>query len=116
MNLTDFYQQVGGSYEVAIARLRKDTLISKYLKMFLADDSYAKLAEAYEAKDSRKIFEASHALKGLAANLELTNLFNAASTICEDTRHGEPTGDIDKEFEAVHTEYDNAVSAINEVD
>lgn len=115
MTLDEFYAEVGGSYETAIKRLRRDELIKKYLKMFLADDSYSKLESAVASKESKAIFEASHALKGLAANLELTRLFNAASTICEDTRHGEPTGDVDAEMESVKNEYNLAVASIQEL-
>lgn len=116
MTLTEFYEQVGGSYETAINRLRRDELIKKYLKMFLDDASFAKLDAAVSAKDVTAVFEASHALKGLAANLELTRLFNAASAICEDTRHGSPAGNLDEEMAAVKNEYNLAVASIQEVE
>lgn len=115
MTLEEFYTKVGSSYAAAMARLRKEELIKKYLTMFLDDPSYKQLCDAVAAQDWRAVFAASHTLKGAAANLELTNLFQAASEVCENTRHGDPELDIEKQMEAVHTEYDIAVNAIREV-
>lgn len=115
MTLEEFYNQVGGSLDEAMARLYKEDLIKKYLGMFLRDDSYTKLGEAVAAKDWREVFATSHNLKGMAANLELKNLFEASSVLCEDVRHGDPTGDMDAMYAAVKTEYENAVAAIKQV-
>lgn len=115
MTLEEFYPLVGGSLDVALTRLFKEELLKKYLKMFLADESYVQLGKAIENKDWRQVFAHSHSLKGVAANLELVNLFNASSELCEDVRNGDPTGDPVAMYEKITEEYNKAVAAIEQV-
>lgn len=116
MTLDEFYAEVGGSLEEAKRRLYKEELIKKYLKMFPADESFSGLKVAVEAKDWKQVFAITHNLKGMAANLELKNLYEVSSNLCEDTRNGEPKGDAQAQYEAIEAEYNKAVAAIEQVD
>lgn len=116
MTPEEFYAKIGGSYEGALRRFRSDEKIKKFIKFFMADESYQSLCAAYDAKDWDAVFKTSHTMKGVVANLEFTNLFNAASDVCENTRHGAPNADIDAQMERVHAEYKTVVDAIPEVD
>ena len=49
----------------------------------LADDKFEALSDAIAAGDRDAAFEASHALKGVLANLSLTPLCDPVTDICE---------------------------------
>lgn len=112
MDLQELYANCGGSYDEAINRLRKEELVKKYLKLFLADESYEQTIAAAENADWQQCFSASHNLKGVAANLSLDNLQHAASDICEACRNGAPEGDVSGMVEAVKASYAATVEAI----
>lgn len=115
MTLEEFYAQVGGSLDEAKRRLYKEELIKKYLKMFPADESFSGLKAAVDAQDWKQVFAITHNLKGMAANLELTRLFEVSSNLCEDTRNGAPTGDAVAQYNAIASEYQNVINAIEQV-
>ncbi len=54
----------------------------------LEDASFDRLAAAVEADDRKAAFEAAHAIKGVAGNLGLTPLYQAASEMTELLRAG----------------------------
>ena len=87
MNVEEFYSRIGGSYLEAKTRLANDALILRFLLKYKENGDYKQCIEAYEKKDFHAVFEASHALKGVAGNLALTPLFTVASKITEATRH-----------------------------
>ena len=45
----ELYQNIGGDYQKAISRMQDDERIKKYLRFFLADESYKQLEDAIEA-------------------------------------------------------------------
>ena len=61
----------------------------------------------------RKVFEGSHALKGVAGNLSFTALFEASSTLTELTRSGENKA-VDKEVKNLAEVYKTTVDSIKE--
>lgn len=83
MDVKDCYRELEGNYEDALSRLMNDTLIEKFLKKFLNDDSFQKLEMAIEAKDYHEAFVAAHTLKGVSLNLSLSKLSASASEITE---------------------------------
>jgi len=101
MNLREFYIVVGGDYEEAFDRMRKEERIVKFLNMFLADTNYDELISAVDSKEAEKAFRAAHTLKGVAGNLGLTNLQKVVSEITETLRGA--------------TEVENAIPLIPEV-
>lgn len=116
MTIQDFYEQIGGSYDDAVARLRKDALVAKYAKMFLQDPSYDELCAAVSAKDWKAGFAASHNLKGMCANLSFNELFKVSSDICENLRNGSPDNMVGDQLQAVTREYERVAAAVSELD
>lgn len=113
MTLKEFYVECDGDYDDVFSRLRSDERIVKYLKMFLMDDSYQKLAESVKNNDVSVVFASSHNLKGMSANLGLSALRQAASDICEETRSGNPTRSLVELMEKITAAYDKVASGIH---
>lgn len=90
MSLEEVYSQMGGDYSDARNRFMKDTLIQKFLLKFPADPTMQRLQDALSADDRRGVFLHVHTLKGLAANLSLTELCHAASLLTEQMRPSDP--------------------------
>ena len=111
MTLQEFYDKKGGDYEEVLDRLRKPERI----RLFEEDDNYEKLRSAVRSKDCKTAFEASHNLKGACLNLGLENLREAASTICEEYRHGNPGPDVEKQLADVTDAYMQAMVCIKEL-
>lgn len=97
MNLKECYQIIQGNYEDLLTRLGgSEALASKFVKKFVSDPSYEQLVEAVDNKDWESAFVASHTLKGVAANLSMSSLYNISSSICEDVRGNKPLEDLGK--------------------
>lgn len=94
MNLQQFYAMTGGNYDDALGRLRKDERIMKYLVRIPEEEAadYNGIFESAAAENWDALFSFSHTLKGVAANLSLTDLFGKASAICEAVRDGSAPG------------------------
>ena len=88
MTLEELYHQLGGDYGMAKTRMMNDMLITRFLGKFVAYD----IASLENAADAKELFEAAHALKGVAGNLSLDRLYGIASDLTEATREKE--GDI----------------------
>lgn len=115
MTIKEFYQICSGDYNDVFSRLRSDERILKYLKMFLMDDTYLKLKESVALNDVNAIFSTSHNLKGMSANLGLTSLTEAASAICEETRHGNPSKPLFPMMEKITEVYEKIASSLKEI-
>ena len=61
----------------------------------------------------RKIFKCVHDLKGMALNLGLTALQQAAQNLCEAVRYGEPSVDISPLYQEVTKEYQKVTDIIH---
>ncbi len=93
MNLQEFYQSAGGNASATTARLGcNEKIILKFLKMFLADESFEGLTESLSKGDIQTAFRKAHTLKGIVANLGLENLYVLASDVTEILRPSD--GDI----------------------
>lgn len=116
MTLREFYSTIGGNYDEAVSRLRKETLVAKYVRMFLGDESYGELCRAVDAQDWQAAFAASHNLKGMSANLAFTALYEVSSCICENLRHGNPDDYVYDQLDRVKREYARVEHAIEELE
>ena len=114
MNLIEFYDVVGGSFDDVMGRLMKEERITKYLAKFIDSPEFDNMLAAYEAQDWETMFRESHSLKGMAANLGLENFREAVSNVCETVRHGAPETDITELLDKAKTEYEVAIDAIKE--
>lgn len=90
MTVQELYERVGGDYEAAKRILPMDKLIGKFAVKFLDDKSFEKLAAGWESKDPAGVFDGAHAIKGVCANLGLTQLSAQASALAEEFRPGNP--------------------------
>ena len=104
MNVKQFYLDINGSYENALAIMMNDVLIVKMLTKFMKNNAYGLIISSYESKDYRTLFAASHTYKGVTGNLALTPLFNLASIITEATRYSDNVN-LDKEIEELKSVY-----------
>ena len=88
MTLQELYQAIGGDYNQALRVLRMDKLIDKHIRKFTKNGVVEAMLAAGEEMDPTQMFETSHALKGVSANLGLTNISEAAEVITEEFRPG----------------------------
>ena len=88
MNIQELYQSIDGDYDQAIRVLRVEKLVDKHIRRFADNDVVDGLLAAGSSMDPTDLFEAAHAVKGVAANLGLTKLSDVATEITEDFRPG----------------------------
>ena len=86
MTLQEFYAQIGGSYADTVRRLCSESFVLRFVKKYPANPSFDELCKAVGRSDWESAFRAAHTLKGLAANLGLVQLGQAASALTEALR------------------------------
>lgn len=116
MNLREIYALVGADYDDLLKRLPKEDRLPKYFRKYVETDEIDKMVSAYEAKDYRAVFDYSHNLKGMAANLSLTLNFSTLSQICEAVRNGDPVSDISDLIYKAQSEHQKLVKIIEQLD
>lgn len=80
---------LGVNLEETLERfIDNEDLYFRCLNKFLDDKNYAEMIRCIEAKDAEGAFEASHALKGVSANLGLDKLYSQVKIIVEVFRGG----------------------------
>lgn len=80
-------EQAGIRTEQALERfMGNEMLLERFLKKFLDDPNYGKLMKAMEEGDPKSAFKAAHTLKGVAGNLSMEPLMDAAGRITEALR------------------------------
>ena len=118
MTIPELYEKIGGSYESAKKILPTDKMIAKFVQRFLADKSAGKLFAAHENGDETGMFEGSHALKGVCANLGMNELSRLASEISEEYRPGNAKTmspeQVEQHFADLKTLYDKTIAGIQE--
>ena len=90
MTLRELYQEIGGDYDQAVRVLRMEKLIDKHIRKLTKNGVVDNLLAAEKDMDPTQLFETAHAMKGVCANLGLTNLSGMASEIAEEYRPGNP--------------------------
>ncbi|MCB6296683.1 Hpt domain-containing protein [Anaerostipes caccae] len=109
MNLEDFYRGRGEDYPVIIGRfMGNENLLKKFVKNFPDDPTYGRLCEAMEAKDWPQVEMSAHTLKGVAANLSFSKLFQASADLVSVIREQE-TEKADGLFSEVQKAYKEVV-------
>lgn len=111
MNVKEFYDAIGGSYEAALSRLMRDSMIEKFVGKFPKDPSFAALRQAIGEEDWEAAFTAAHTLKGVSLNLAFQTLGEQASALTEmlrPPRSGEPAAIADQ-FAAVSASYEQVL-------
>ena len=114
MTVKEFYDTIGSDYNAALARLMDDAFITKLLTRFKADQNYANLLATMDGGDYKAAFTAAHTLKGLALNMGMDGLGNAASELTEALRGDSPDGEKGKTLlPAVVSEYKKVSDALS---
>ncbi|MEA4923535.1 MAG: Hpt domain-containing protein [Eubacteriaceae bacterium] len=91
----------GCDVDGALERLVGDVAFyEECLQVFTEDDNFASLGKALEEKEYDSAFEYAHTIKGVAANLGLTPVFDKASDIVEPLR-AKDYSDLDVQYRAV---------------
>ena len=88
MTLPELYAAMDGDYEQALKVLRIEKLIDKHIRKFPDNELFVGLVEAGKNVDAEALFEKTHAIKGVCANLGLTKIAALAAEVCEDFRPG----------------------------
>ena len=124
MTIQECYKKMGADYQEVLGRLYNETMICKFVRMFLQDDSFQILEEALrrgdvkkalEAQDAPTAFRAAHTLKGVCQNLGFSNLYAPAYTLTETLRAGQLEG-TQEQFAKVAEQYKRTVDAIRALD
>ena len=98
----DTLKNYGADTEEALKRcMGNEAFYFKLIRMALVDENFRRLDDAYEASDWKGSFDAAHAIKGIAGNLGLTPLYDAASELTELLRPLEPC-DCKEQVQRVH--------------
>ncbi|MBQ9412659.1 MAG: Hpt domain-containing protein [Oscillospiraceae bacterium] len=116
MTIQELYDSIGGSYESAKRIMQMDKLIGKLIVKFLDEKSFARLTEAWDARDASGVFESAHAMKGVCANLGLNGLSQQASDLAEEFRPGHTRAmddaEVNSRVAALKTDYDKTIEGI----
>ena len=91
-----------------------ENLYLKCLGKFINDTNYQSLKASIESNDVTASFEAAHALKGVSANLGLSDLYREVAEITEVFRA--QSMDYDKaNLERIDLEYQKVISTLKEL-
>lgn len=115
MTVKECYDKIGGDYEGVLGRMmRKESLVIKFSKKFLDDESYRNLKDNLAKGNVEEAFRAAHTLKGVAQNLGFVTLYEPGSALADILRGGSMEGS--EELMSQITEaYEKTVAAIKEL-
>lgn len=110
--LREFYENNGADYDLYLQRLMgKESLIMKYLSLFISDPTFLELQEGIKNNDFDLILKKAHTLKGLTSNINLTILSDLSAEIVNQIRTNQ-TQYITNTFENLSREYNRIVKEI----
>lgn len=108
-DLKTVLRDYGADYEDVMTRfVGNEQLYQRLLAMLPRDENLQKLGRALQAGDYAAAFDAAHTLKGVAGNLGLAPLEQAACSIVESLRSGNCREDPSALFRAVEKEFERA--------
>lgn len=116
MDIRECYLKLGGNYDEILTRMMgKENLVEKFLRRFPADESFSSLKLALSNGDGEAAFRAAHTLKGVAKNLALTRLGDAASSLTEALRGGKIPPEAEELTARVEELYNLVISCVEEL-
>lgn len=116
MNLKQFYQGRDEDYPVILGRfMGNENLLAKFVRNFPDDPTYKLLCSAMEARDWEQVEMSAHTLKGVAANLSFTKLFQASADLVNTIRSKE-LDKVEGLFQEVKRAYEEVVQDISGLD
>lgn len=115
MNIEECYEKMGGNYAEVSMRFPNQRMIEKFIGKFLEDESFDTLCSQIQCSNKKEAFCASHALKGVCANLGFSSLFDTTTRLTEELR--DETSPISEKtielLKDVRHDYDITVDAIH---
>lgn len=118
MTLQELYRNMDGDYNQALCVLHVEKLIDKHIRKFQNNGVVDAVLAAGKDMDDNALFETTHALKGVSANLGLVGLSEIASELTEEFRPGHARTLSDAEvaarLEELETRYRKTVEAIKQ--
>lgn len=116
MSIREFYEQLGEDYDEVLRRMMgKESFAAMLLRSFLQDQTYGNLSQAMHGGSTEDIFEQSHTLKGVAANLGLKPLYDKTAVLVELTRAGILEG-ADEAFAGIKKEYETILGLLEQIE
>ncbi|MBP5166886.1 MAG: Hpt domain-containing protein [Oscillospiraceae bacterium] len=88
MTLQELYRSIDGSYDQALRVMKAEKLIGRHILKLAGSGLSDMLAQAASSMDPSAIFESTHAIKGVGANLGLVRLSEQASELADEFRPG----------------------------
>lgn len=91
-----------------------EMLYTRFLKKFIADTTYAELAQAMQDADAETILRAAHTLKGVSANLGLNALTAASAEMVSAVRNDVPADapEMQALFDALKAIYETTIEVL----
>ena len=115
MTIQECYKKMGADYQEVLGRLHNETMIGKFVRMFLQDDSFHILEDGLRRGDAKEAFRGAHTLKGVCQNLGFSNRYAPAYTLTETLRAGQLEG-TQEQFAKVAEQYQCTMDAIRALD
>lgn len=116
MNIQEFYDSIDENYENVSSRMMgNQKLVEKFVRKFLEDPTYKQIKESVEKMDYDEILRATHTMKGIASNLEFTQLQQKSAKAVDMIRAGEKETVLPV-IDEIEKEYQKVVDAIQELD
>lgn len=113
--IKNFYAGFDGDFESVNRRFSSEAKVLKYLSIFLKGKDDESLIEAAQACNFEDVFRITHNIKGVAANLGFSKLFNESSILCEMCRNGNPGCSIEDNVRKINEEYRVVTQAVKEL-
>ncbi len=114
MTVEESYNSIGADYADICKRFGGETLVKKFALKFLQDPSYQALEKAIADDEAQEAFRAAHTLKGISANLSLTNLYTVSSVLTEKLRGGK-LEDYEEDYQKVQEQYRLTTEALSQI-
>lgn len=116
MDLKSLYSNVGGDYELIMARMgNKEERVIKFLKKFLDDRSFDDLKKALSERNAADMFRAAHTMKGVALNLELHDLQLSSGQLTDAVRDGAIPDNIQELFRQLEKDYNIVIDSVSQL-
>ena len=128
MNIQEFYDSIDENYENVSSRMMgNQKLVEKFVRKFLEDPTYKQIKESHhnptykQIKESvymldyDEILRATHTMKGIASNLEFTQLQQKSAKAVDMIRAGEKETVLPV-IDEIEKEYQKVVDAIQKLD
>jgi len=113
MNVRECYIEISGDYETVKERITSDEKLLRYLKKYAATNLVDRMFDAFDSEDYKQVFELSHELKGMSANLELKGNNSTITQICDSVRGGIKTIDITELMAKAKAEHEHLIKIVN---